>query len=46
MTQKELLDGYKKMVNRHKTRVASICMAKRSSVWICCAERIPLEQSV
>jgi hypothetical protein len=74
MAQKELLDGYRRMVNSHKTRVASICAAKRSSIpdriemirkstdgqtaskhelntaskacGVCCAERIPLEQSV
>lgn len=74
MAQKELLDGYKRIINSHKTRVASICAAKRSSIpgrielirkstdvqtaskheldaagkacGVCCAERIPLEQSV
>jgi len=74
MVQKELLDGYKRVINSHKTRVASICAAKRSSIperiemirkstdvqtaskheldaaskacGVCCAERIPLEQSV
>lgn len=32
MAQKELLDGYKRIINSHKARVASIYAAKRSSI--------------